>query len=172
METAYSLLLSLIWAVVWGLVTDKIIKNKGYENNWFWWGFFFGWIAFVLALTKPDINTQQNNSHQYDNSYQNNTNSPLSAESAKRRREEQIRAGFWECSCGSFNPPYCTTCLCGRTPKDVIAEKKNIQNVQPTKKEDEELKNINLLKEYKELLDAGVITQEEFEQKKAKILNL
>ena len=32
------------------------------------------------------------------------------------------------------------------------------------------LDNLKLLKEYKELLDSGIITQEEFEKKKAEIL--
>ncbi len=36
---------------------------------------------------------------------------------------------------------------------------------------DDEVKNISALKEYKELLDAGVITQEEFEAKKKAILS-
>lgn len=47
---------AMIWGVVWGMVTNKIIENKGYNENWFWWGFFFSWIAAIVAATKPQIN--------------------------------------------------------------------------------------------------------------------
>ena len=41
--TAYFLLIGLIWCIIWGIVVNKVIENKGYQENWFWWGFFF-WI--------------------------------------------------------------------------------------------------------------------------------
>lgn len=44
---------------VWGWAVKKIVENKGYRENWFWWGFFFGIIALLVALTKPDKNTHQ-----------------------------------------------------------------------------------------------------------------
>lgn len=31
-----------------------ILKNKGYNDNWFWWGFFFGFIAALVAATKTN----------------------------------------------------------------------------------------------------------------------
>lgn len=156
MESAIRLILVLLWSVLWGLAADRVMKNKGYDNNWFWWGFFFGWIAVLIALTKPDIKPQYSDSPYFK------------AETEKKKREEQLQAGYWQCSCGSFNPPYCTTCVCGKTPKDVAAEKRLVKDEQA---EDEELKKIKLLKEYKELLDSGTITQAEFEKKKANILN-
>lgn len=102
----------IVWCIIWGIVTDKIIKNKGYTENWFWWGFFFGLIAVIVAAAKPT------KSHA-------NSSFP-------------------------------------------IEEKKADAAVDAS---DEE-KSIKMMKEYKELLDSGVITQEEFEQKKAKILNI
>ena len=44
----------IIWGVVWGYATKAVINNKGYDDNWFWWGFFFGFIALIVALTKPE----------------------------------------------------------------------------------------------------------------------
>ena len=51
----------IIWIVVWvvigsifGFATNAIIRNKGYQENWFWWGFFFGLIAMLVALSKPE----------------------------------------------------------------------------------------------------------------------
>lgn len=48
----------IIWGVVWGFATDAVIKNKGYDDNWFWWGFFFGFIATIVAATKPENKKQ------------------------------------------------------------------------------------------------------------------
>ena len=158
------IIMAIIWGVVWGIVTNKVIANKGYYENWVWWGFFFGWIALIVALTKPDNNNSQQ--HMNNQQYVNN-NSALSMMAEQKKREEQIRSGYWQCSCGEFNPPYMASCSCGRKPRDVIAEKAKEAAVEEDEKE---LNNLKKLKEYKELLDAGVITQEEFEAKKAKLL--
>ena len=55
--TAYFLLIGLIWCIIWGIVVYKVIENKGYQENWFWWGFFFGIFALIVALTKQSVNT-------------------------------------------------------------------------------------------------------------------
>lgn len=54
---AYILIGTIIWGIVWGIVVNKVIENKGYEENWFWWGFFFGIFALIIALTKQSVNT-------------------------------------------------------------------------------------------------------------------
>ena len=46
---------TIIWGIVWGIVVNKVIENKGYQENWFWWGFFFGVFALIIALTKQNI---------------------------------------------------------------------------------------------------------------------
>ena len=48
----------IIWGAVWGFATDAVIKNKGYDENWFWWGFFFGFIALIVAVAKPENRKQ------------------------------------------------------------------------------------------------------------------
>ncbi len=82
----------------WGWVVSSIIENKGYDENWFWWGFFFGVFAMAVALTKPDCYT-------YDSSY----NNYMQAE----RDEERLSHGGWKCSCGRVNASYTGTCACG-----------------------------------------------------------
>lgn len=47
-----------VYGCIFGFAADAIVKNKGYQDNWFWWGFFFGIIAVLVALSKPDINNQ------------------------------------------------------------------------------------------------------------------
>lgn len=44
----------IIQGVIFGVVTNLIIKNKGYKENWFWWGFFFSFFAVIVAATKPE----------------------------------------------------------------------------------------------------------------------
>lgn len=48
----------IIWGVVWGYATKAVINNKGYDENWFWWGFFFGFIALIVAVAKPENRKQ------------------------------------------------------------------------------------------------------------------
>lgn len=53
----YILVGTIIGGIIWGVVVNKVIENKGYEDNWFWWGFFFGIFALIVALTKQSVNT-------------------------------------------------------------------------------------------------------------------
>lgn len=48
-------LIGIVWCIVWGVVVNKVIENKGYQENWFWWGFFFGIFALIVAVTKQNI---------------------------------------------------------------------------------------------------------------------
>lgn len=58
---------AVIWGIIWGIVCNKVIENKGYDENWFWWGFFFGFIAFIVALTKSDNHHYYEQVDQYGN---------------------------------------------------------------------------------------------------------
>lgn len=53
------LIIGIVQGIVWGIATNKIIENKGYKENWFWWGFFFSFLALIVALTKPDVNNSK-----------------------------------------------------------------------------------------------------------------
>lgn len=162
MEGFFWLLGIAIWGIIWGFATNAVISNRGYDENWFWWGFFFGFIAFIVACTKPQ------NSSSYDERR-------IASQEEDRRR---LRNGGWKCKCGRVNPAYTGTCACGRTQQSVRAEnlaqitareQARTQEAQATK-DAAELTNLQKLKEYKSLLDLGIITQEEFDKKKAEIL--
>ena len=138
----------IIWGVIWGAATQTVVYNKGYEENWFWWGFFFGFIALLVALSKPQL-------------YSTGPLSPQLAREAEERRT--MEAGGWKCVCGRLNPSYTGTCACGRSRQAVLAAAAEpaLENEGAT---------VRMIKQYKELLDSGAITQEEFEQKKREIL--
>ena len=46
----------LIIGLIWGIVVQKVVENRGYNENWFIWGFFFHIFALIVALTKPNRN--------------------------------------------------------------------------------------------------------------------
>ena len=147
-----------IWGSVWGAATNAIIRNKGYDENWFWWGFFFAFIAVLVAFSKPQV------------AYEEVTD----REAEKAREQAMLNSDGWKCSkCGRVNPGYTGTCGCGTSKMQSDAllksreeEKRKIAESQS------EMDNLKKIKEYKELLDSGIITQEEFDKKKAELLKL
>lgn len=101
-----SLAFVIAYSWFWGHVTSRVIENKGYSNNWFWWGFFFGVMAFALAVAKDDyreLTAATGNKEIYDKYTLNN--------------------GGWTCTCGMVNAKYVGTCGCGRTKSQVMAER-------------------------------------------------
>ncbi len=80
--------------ILMGFLTQRVIRNKGYTTNWFWWGFFFGAIALIVALSRPKV-----------------------------YRPASSKGKWWQCSCGRMNP-YMVRCNCGKTQGEVAAEKK------------------------------------------------
>ena len=104
---AIVLVISLYFGLgyVWGLIVSRIMKRKGYTDNWFYIGFFLQIIALIIAVSKPDLNQQP----------QINTVSTSS-----RSKDEEI---------------------------------------------------IETIRSYKRLMDEGIITKEEFEKRKEKLLD-
>ncbi len=41
--------------VIWGYATKMVLNNRGYDENWFWWGFFLSFIPIIVAFSKPQI---------------------------------------------------------------------------------------------------------------------
>ncbi len=107
------LVLYCIQGSVWGWAVNKIVENKGYHENWFWWGFFFGLLALVVALTKPDVPYSERES----GSYFGEGGSIVSrnyAYGALGEREAGNASGGWKCTrCGKINASYVGTCGCG-----------------------------------------------------------
>ncbi|MBR6229693.1 MAG: SHOCT domain-containing protein [Eubacterium sp.] len=51
---AIVIIVYIIQGIIFGIATSRIINNKGYDENWFAWGFFFGIIAMLVAIGKPE----------------------------------------------------------------------------------------------------------------------
>ncbi|WP_368189005.1 SHOCT domain-containing protein [Blautia sp. 1033sp1_1033st1_G9_1033SCRN_220408] len=162
----------IIWGIVWGYATKAVINNKGYDDNWFWWGFFFGFIALIVALTKPenkrsqyDYNSLDSENYNYNNNY---GRSSLFQDNSSSAREE----GMWKCSfCGRMNNNYVGTCACGKTKNESYNSSREKTNTSFKEEKNENVNdNLEVIKKLKELLDMGAITQEEFDKKKKELL--
>ncbi len=159
LEFIISLIVTIVIRIIWGIVVDSIITNKHYEENWFWWGFFFGIIALIVALAKPD-----NKNYEMSNPY-------LTRIADEINNRNLLNNTNWKCVCGKINPNHTGTCSCGQSKRLLkeLEKKKEEEKKLAIKLNDENLKLDNL-KKLKELLDMGAITQEEYDNKKNEYL--
>ena len=174
---------TLLFAVVFGVTTNAIIRNKGYSENWFWWGFFFGIFAVIVACTKPQCTYSAPQSSGF---YNHQGSGSREVESFYRgsdeiRTRDTLKAGGWTCTCGRVNAAYVSSCTCGKDKCDIIYKKEVPKIEKPAESESVEQKvtpaavqqdAITSIREYKSLLDDGIITQEEFDAKKKQLLGL
>ena len=171
------LIFSIIGGLIWGFIAKAIMDNKGYENHgYFWWGFFFGLIPVIIAACKPTCYSQQSITHP--------AFSPSSVYTSSNAAN--LAGCSWKCICGQTNANYIGTCSCGRSRRDVercLAEPKeretvaalsNKENTQDSPKTSakNQMEGIATIKAYKDLLDSGVISQEDFDKKKKELLNI
>ena len=145
----YLMILGIVGSI-FGIATQSIIDNKGYDEKWFWWGFFFGFIAMLVAISKPENRAYQS------------ANPTWMQSPSDTRDDEVLKQGGWKCTCGRVNPSYTGTCACGKRKEEKKVPMKTIEA--KDKFED--------IKKYKELLDSGIITEEEFNKKKTELLGL
>lgn len=149
--------------LIWGFATQKVIENKGYEENWFWWGFFFGLIALIVACTKSErVRVESYSSRSF---YNNGTGST--------HEERILNEGGWKCSCGKVQASYVSSCSCGRNRHELArAQYEREQEAARKQAEADAQSKAAAIREYKALVDSGVITQEEFEAKKKQLLGI
>ena len=98
----------LVTGILFGLLTNYLAKNKGYDSG-FWWGFFLGVIGLIVVGFRRDISQQQQSVNPTSNGYLNR----IMTENAEKRLSDQ-----WIClHCSAKNPPslnYCFNCRRGK----------------------------------------------------------
>lgn len=129
-----------VWGSVWGWAVNKVIENKGYRDNWFWWGFFFGMIAMLVALTKPDL---PRTTAEENGSYFGDGGSIVGPNYVFRGFGGEQKADYtkseWRCThCGSVNAGYVGTCGCGWDKSGAAPMKASAQQKQPVQPQKEE----------------------------------
>lgn len=178
MSVFIAIILYIIDGCVWGVITENIANNKGYDG-WFGWGFFFGILAIAILLAKPD-KTYGNRDYIREEA--------MSNVSKQYTDEKLLKENGWKCiKCNVINPSYTGTCGCGNTRVNNEEElKKRVLNIvearkQINSKEDnnvateeksvnKEQKIIDIIKQYKQLYETGAITVVEYERKKSELL--
>lgn len=113
MEYVIGLLFYVLCGVIFGLLTAKVIRDKGYKENWFWWGFFFGFIALVIAIVKP-VYTQS--------TFSKTLQAQMNKQEKIHLNQTLLAEGGWKCTCGRINAKYVTTCPCGLNQRAVASE--------------------------------------------------
>lgn len=177
----------IIYGIIFGCITKYVAESKGYEGG-FWWGFWLGIIGLLVVGFRPDIRQQQS-SH---------TSSELPAW-ASSSHSSSANASGWTCICGAKNPSslgYCLACRRdkseGNIPKKIcphcgagnkatntlcFACDKPLDGSQPTHRRPPVTVNneastdyIDILEKLGKLREQGILTEEEFQQKKSEIL--
>lgn len=163
-----AIIIWLISSIIWGFATQAIVENKGYYENWFWWGFFFGIIAVLVALSKPQ-------SHAYDAGNVDRLTYVADTYMLERNGQQAgnvVTSGKWKCHfCNRINESYTGTCVCGRSKSDTENFAKQREEEQRKQRQKAaEGDAMDKLKKLKELLDMGALTQEEYDAKKKELL--
>lgn len=155
-----------------GFFEYAVVRRLHYlPRKWFWLGFFFSFIALIVAATKPQH--QSTTAEKLSTTSEKLSFAPVYApsESEKKERERRLLSqGGWKCICGELNPYYVSSCVCGRNRNE--GEINNGKKPQTPKEETSAQSEIDMIRKYKELLDSGIITQEEFDAKKKQLLGL
>jgi len=175
------LVIILVQACIFGFATQHISESKGYSSG-FAWGFFLGIIGLVVVGLKPNLNTTYV-AHEPPRYAQPAAPAPSANE--------------WLCVCGSRNHEsltYCTRCgrersytdnnntvkvpcpHCGAKNKTTnkvcfacgkpMTEEPVLAEAQPQASD-----AADLLAKLAQLHESGVLTDDEFQQKKAEILS-
>lgn len=221
------ILILCIQGCVWGIATDQVLKNKGYNESWFWWGFFFSFLALIVALTKPEQHKYKYKESESESEWKIlahggwicgcgrtnpnytgtcacgapkersvNSKAALPASAAVKQAELErlkieenkiLQKGGWKCRrCGKVNPEFIGFCACGMTKgqsKEVDQRYEREENEKRAAAEEMQKNTIDEngsgekdkfeeIKKYKELLDSGIISEEEFNKKKTELLGL
>ncbi|MBR1764857.1 MAG: SHOCT domain-containing protein [Ruminococcus sp.] len=175
MDAVYWILL-IVWGLVWGACARQCVLDKGYEDEggkYFAIGFFLGLLGFILAYAKPDMKKQYMD--QQFKVMMENQNRMMSGQSAPPR--QAAAEGGWRCTCGEMNKDYEGSCHnCYKTRAEVkMAEKAKKEAREAEKAAPPQTQQASVsdqLRDFKAMLDEGLITEEEYNAKKKQLLGL
>lgn len=162
-------IISIVVSVVLGCVTVSIRHNKGYYGNkWFWFGFFCGIPAIIVACAIPSY---------YDNGETVTPGGLASTMGEKAFKEpgisvfsndayikQTISGGGWQCTCGRAHPAYVSTCTCGLNKRQNTCTDDGYA-ARAAERAEKERALTSELRKYRVMLDSDVITQEEYNER-------
>lgn len=169
--------------ILFGIATKHINESKGYDGG-FAWGFWLGIIGIIVVACKADNRSYETREYKpmYPNAVvpkktwncvcgQENAESLTYCTRCRRTRDEGNQAGKVACRyCGAMNKPSNENCFaCGRPMKEISAPVISpVQESKPSVQSNEGA--IDILKQLAQLHEQGILTDQEFETKKAEIL--
>ena len=178
--TLFWCLVSLGVSLGFGFGCKAMARRKDFsETGAFWLGFFITWVGLIIVATRPDIKPY--------------IESPTEQRERKEREDAAtLRSGGWKCAnCGKVNERYVATCGCGTFKADSVKlevsrrkqaieymELKNREKAEKAAQKanssqsstDDNLKVAEAITKFKELKDMGVLSDEEFEERKKSLL--
>lgn len=118
MATLFGFIFGIGIRVVFGCAVNGIVSSKGYRDSWFLWGFFFTWIALIVAMCKPSLTT-----HYADESIDGSVDDAYDyfrgVSSVEKKNRIVPEGPTWTCkNCGLINPAYTGSCSCGASKYD------------------------------------------------------
>lgn len=148
---------------------SNIAGRKGRSFGGYWWfGFCLFLPALIVACAVSDLSYK--NAQIVESSPLFGKNDPLYL---RKQEDNLLEAGGWRCSrCRRVNPRNMGFCSCGisRGESSKIDELLTTENLVNKEEVSDMNTKVQILKKYKELLDAGIISQDEFENKKKELL--
>ncbi len=182
------LVIIMIIAVVCLAVRWSYLRDEGYEGFLFWRIFLDDvpiWLInrvkeqnqgqYYAPPGKKSISKNEVDIDSYPSYYGCNYDPATQSIPATPKDDEHaaqlLNNGGWRCACGKANAAYVSSCVCGRNKHGELP-------VQPApvvrndSAEEPEIRNAQAIREYKKLLDDGIITAEEFEAKKKQLLGI
>ena len=183
------ILAGLVVSIVFGGICRAISSNRGTDGG-FWWGFFLWIIGIIVVAVRPN---DWEAKHGYSQIPYTDIEKLAALKDNGMITEEEfsnIKADsqsytddrLWKCECGSINKMLFPICLsCGRrreTGDEPARNKEKLLGFPVEKKNNPDnipvntSSPINEIREYKALLDDGIITKEEYETKKKQLLGL
>ncbi len=180
MEYVFAIILAVIL-----IVRLIYVFGKGYSNKQLWLHFFYNVPTHVIdeldeghgegyqpISGKRSVSKNGVDIDSYPSFYGCNYDPAAPADHAvpqdEAHNDHLLRAGGWKCACGRVNAAYVSSCACGRNKHGETAP----EPVRVEASEDDEIKNASAIREYKKLMDEGILTPEEFESKKKQLLGL
>lgn len=178
----------IIGICICGAICKHINEGKGYTGG-FAWGFLGVVGIIVVACRSESPQTIAKAFYEQSKLVGNASDSQTAKKPSYHTAEEawgysrntgklNKNIEYWTCKkCGKKIPNYTAVCTCGtrrdeNNPGNFAKKNRNSINSGEiaVKKNQTELGNIDLIIKYKELLDKGIITQEEFDEKKKQYL--
>ena len=181
----------LISSLVFGFITRYIAQSKGYDGG-FWWGFFLGIIGVLVVGFRPDNRTSAASSAEMPAWAREPASLPTASGRAPgwtcicgsrnpssidyclacRRSKAEAMTPKVNCPhCGASNRASNTLCFACKKPLDGSdpAAEKSSESAAPGEPK-EAAAFVPLLEQLAKLHDQGILTDEEFQQKKADLL--